>query len=125
MAIKAGVTGVLHGLRQSLGAVALPLRTVDDVSADLHRTGTGEGVALRNHALLQSRRQHQGLKGGAGLVGLLDGAVAPLGLPGGRGGLGLGLVLQLLVGELLVGGLLVVFCLQLLVDDGVSAAMSA
>ena len=92
------------------------LRTVNSDPVDLIVAGTVEGVALAHHALLQGGGQHQGLEGGARLVGLPQALVQPLGLPDGGIGLGLGLLLELRVGELLLGGLLGVLRLELLID---------
>ena len=90
--------------------------TVDAPAADVVVAGAVKGIIFRHHALLQSGGQHQSLKGGAGLIGILHGTVAPLLLTGRALGLSLGLLLKLRVGELLLGGLGVVFRLQLLVD---------
>ena len=98
--------------------MAISFGTVDGVchSGQPAGAGTIEGVALAHHALLQGGGQHQGLEGGARLVGLAQPLVPPLGLQDGGVGLGLGLLLELRVGELLLGGLLVVLRLELLID---------
>ena len=68
---EGGVAGVLHRLGQGLHPVALPLGAVDGVAHPGQAVGAGavEGVVLIHHPLLQGGGQHQGLEGGAGLIG--------------------------------------------------------
>ena len=72
---------------------------LDGIARHPHAAGAGEGVAVADHALLQGGGQDQGLEGGAGLIGVVDGLVAPLVQ------LSLAQGLQVLVAVLAVGGL--------------------
>ena len=77
---KGGVAGVAGGHLQALGAVAGLFGAVEGLipALDHDGAGTAEGGVHVHRALLQCRRQGDGLEGGAGLVGVGDAAVAPL-----------------------------------------------
>ena len=49
-------------------------------------------VGLADHPLLQGSGEDQGLEGGAGLIGVVEGLVAPLGILRVLKGFGIGLV---------------------------------
>ena len=122
---KGWVAGVAGGHLQGLGAVAAAAGTADGLAPalDLDGAGAGEGGVHVHHALLQGRRQGQGLEGGAGLIGGVDALVAPLGIQNIAGGLADRRLIVLLRGV----AALVLFqgrqgavqlCLQLLVVNG-------
>jgi len=73
-----------HRLDEGLLTVAAVVGTVDGLVPALHMGGAGavEGGVFRHLALLQRRRQRNGLIGGTRLVGGVDALVAPLGLNG-------------------------------------------
>ena len=75
---EGGVTGVTRRLLQGLVAVAAPVAAVDGGIQHMDGAGAVEGGILVDNPLLQSRRQGQDLEGGAGLIGIVDGLVAPL-----------------------------------------------
>ena len=81
---KGGVAGMAHRLNEGLLAVAAVLGAPDGLVPALHTGGAGavEGGVFRHLALLQRRRQRNGLESGAGFVGGIDALVAPLGLDG-------------------------------------------
>ena len=95
---KGRVAGMAHRLDEGLLTVAAVVGTVDGLVPALHTGGAGtvEGGVFRHLALLQRRRQRNGLIGGTRLVGGVDALVAPLGLnsavDGRRPGLGIRLL---------------------------------
>ena len=95
---KGGVAGMAHRLDEGLLAVAAVVGAVNGLIPALDPGGTGavEGGAFGHLALLQRRRQGDGLEGGAGLIGGVDALVAPLGLDGVVNGIGPGLGVLLL-----------------------------
>ena len=75
---EGGVTGVAGGLLQGLMPVAAGVAAVDGLAHDGDGAGAFKGGAHIHHALLQRCRQRQDLEGGAGLIGVVEGLVAPL-----------------------------------------------
>ena len=75
---EGGVTGVTGGLLQGLMPVAAGVAAVDGLAHDGDGAGAFKGGAHIHHALLQRCRQRQDLEGGAGLIGVVEGLVAPL-----------------------------------------------
>ena len=95
---KGRVAGMAHRLDEGLLTVAAVVGTVDGLVPALHTSGAGtvEGGVFRHLALLQRRRQRNGLIGGTRLVGGVDALVAPLGLNGAVDGRRPGLGVRLL-----------------------------
>ena len=58
--------------------VAAGVAAVDGLAHDGDGAGAFKGGAHIHHALLQRCRQRQDLEGGAGLIGVVEGLVAPL-----------------------------------------------
>ena len=89
------VTGVAHRLCQSLVSVAAAGGAADGPGVYLHTAAAVKGGIFVNDALLQTGSQHDGLEGRAGLVGVGNGLVGPLGVDC----VGIGLLIGLLIGE--------------------------
>ena len=75
---EGGVAGVSRCLLQRLVAVAAAVAAVDGGVQHADGAAAVKGGVLVNDALLQRRRQRQRLEGGARLIGVVDGLVAPL-----------------------------------------------
>ena len=95
---KGRVAGMAHRLNKGLLAVAAVVGAPDPAVPPLNRgvAAAVEGGVFRHLALLQRRRQRNGLIGGTRLVGGVDALVAPLGLNGAVDGRRPGLGVRLL-----------------------------
>ena len=87
-----------HGLDQRLLAVTAVVGAPDTVAParNCSVAAAVERGAFGNLALLQRRRQRNGLEGGARLIGGVDALIAPLALHGAVDGLGPGISIRLL-----------------------------